>query len=1197
MSKDIRTNFIQQQTSYHITILISILLLTSSKINVGQAQVNVVQQPTTKEQNIINSNKQQAAASAKQLFQEAQTLYRQATAESRKLSLEKAEQALKIWQSLEEKEEEANALNFIGLLYSVGGENKKALSYFESALTIWREKSNNFEQAQNLFLIGSVYLGSDEQETALSYFQKALTLYKAENKLTQVGQTLFIIGIVYDKLNQTKPALDSFRQALDIQRAQNDLPKIVSTLSNIGLTYTKLGETKKAVDVYNQALEIERQRKNLIGESDILAKISILQISLGENQKALATLNRALELRQVVQNQLPQKSQLSNLFNQGLILINLANVHSDLGNYQQALDYSNQAQVLMQKIGDRPKEANVLYLRSTIYNMRGEYKQQLATLNEALALQQAIPDRTGQISTLNSLAGIYRTLGDYKKALNFYNQALEIARQIKAPSTEAETLSRIAQAYRDLGNYTISVNYLNQALKIYEKRDDKYSIAQTLDTIAGVWQAASSYPKALEKYQQALQIWQQQEIPLGQLVSLLGMVRTYESLKDYPSALNSAKQALSLSRGQNKIIGATALGLMGRVYQATGDYQKSLFTAQQGASIFKKLGNKQGLANALINIGKTYNRLQDYQKAINIFNQEIELRQAIGDRFNEAEALYNVAINQRALGNQKAARSQIEKTIAIIEGIRSNVDRQELRASYFATVQKYYEFYIDLLMQLHKKEPSKGYNVLALQASERARARNLVELLNQARVDIRRNVDPKLVERERDLQQQLNATDFRRIQLLKGQYTNKQLEQVKQQIEAFVSDLDEVQAQIRSLSPEYASLTQSNQLDKLTLKLPEIQRQVLDDNTLLLQYSLGEERSYLWAVTKTGITGYEIPKRTDIEAAVNNFNQELRKTELEKIDSQVGIKLSQMLLGSVINQLGQKRLLIVGDGVLQTIPFAALPISENSSQNVPLLVKHEIVTLPSASTIGVLRSKLKGRQVAPKTIAVLADPVFNASDERLKVSQQPDSNNPSESTRFAEQACINVDRLKYSGEEAKDILSFVPENQYLKAVSFDASLATVNNSKLNQYQIVHFATHGCVNNDQPELSGVVLSLLNEKGTDIDGILRLHDIYNLNLSAELVTLSACKTGLGKDVKGEGLIGLTRGFMYAGAKRVVVSLWSVNDRTTADLMQGFYQQMLKNKLHPVAALREAQLEMWKQGKAPYYWAAFTVQGEWR
>ncbi|HEY9633983.1 MAG TPA: CHAT domain-containing protein [Coleofasciculaceae cyanobacterium] len=338
--------------------------------------------------------------------------------------------------------------------------------------------------------------------------------------------------------------------------------------------------------------------------------------------------------------------------------------------------------------------------------------------------------------------------------------------------------------------------------------------------------------------------------------------------------------------------------------------------------------------------------------------------------------------------------------------------------------------------------------------------------------------------------------------------------------------------------------------------------------------------------------------------------------------------------------------------MLQSLPFAALPIPENPKVSVlpaprpeinfransssrlkttetlinsplertlsmsqgfkpladgniytPLLVQNEIVTLPSASTIAVLRDQVKGRKPAPKALAVLADPVFTRKDDRI-LSSQPQQNNTAtqsaNSTRSAlEEACLTLDRLNYTNQEAKQILTLVPTNQQLQAMSFDASRATATSPDLAQYRMVHFATHGCVKKDQPQLSSVVLSLYDKNGAEADGFLRLHDIFNLNLPAELVVLSACETGLGKDVQGEGLIGLTIGFMYAGAKQVAVSLWSVNDTATAELMKKYYQQMLEKGVNSVAALRAAQLEMWKTQawKAPYYWAAFVVQGEWR
>jgi CHAT domain-containing protein len=395
---------------------------------------------------------------------------------------------------------------------------------------------------------------------------------------------------------------------------------------------------------------------------------------------------------------------------------------------------------------------------------------------------------------------------------------------------------------------------------------------------------------------------------------------------------------------------------------------------------------------------------------------------------------------------------------------------------------------------------------------------------------------------------------------------------------------------------------------------------------MLLEYSLGEERSYLWAVTKTSITSYELPKREEIEAAAKQF-YELLNDRGYRLGEQRGLfdvrvvpdrssteavtKLSQMLLEPVAQQLGNKRLLIVSDGALQYLPFAALPVPGTSEVGakafVPLLVNHEIVNLPSASTLGVLRQELSDRKSAPKAIAVLADPIFGTNDPRLQSSSGQASDTLLEKSnlnrraleRSARTANVTFDRLPFTRQEAEQILALVPTTERMQAFDFAANRAIATSPELSQYRIVHFATHGILNSTQPQLSGLVLSLVDEKGTSQNGFLQLRDVFNLNLPAELVVLSACETGLGEDVKGEGLVGLTRGFMYAGSPRVLVSLWSVSDRATAELMATFYKKMLQDGLKPAAALRAAQLEMWqqKQWQAPYYWAAFTLQGDWK
>ncbi|MEA5468645.1 CHAT domain-containing protein [Spirulina sp. 06S082] len=263
----------------------------------------------------------------------------------------------------------------------------------------------------------------------------------------------------------------------------------------------------------------------------------------------------------------------------------------------------------------------------------------------------------------------------------------------------------------------------------------------------------------------------------------------------------------------------------------------------------------------------------------------------------------------------------------------------------------------------------------------------------------------------------------------------------------------------------------------------------------------------------------------------------------------------------------------------------------------PLLANHEIINLSSASSLDAQRSQWEKRSPAPKQIAVLADPIFSPRDPRISGNSPPSAENAqNEMLSLLRSGCQSFDRLPNTKIEAENILKLVPDDQEFLALGFAANRTQALDGSLSQYRMLHFSTHGCIQDD-PLRSGLVFSLYDEKGDAQDGLLRLQDIYNLNLNADLVVLSACQTGIGEEVNGEGVVGLTRGFMYAGAKRVVVSLWNVNDAATANLMTDYYKKMLQEDLDAIAALREAQLQMWKNGEFPYKWAAFTIQGDWQ
>jgi CHAT domain-containing protein len=667
---------------------------------------------------------------------------------------------------------------------------------------------------------------------------------------------------------------------------------------------------------------------------------------------------------------------------------------------------------------------------------------------------------------------------------------------------------------------------------------------------------------------------------------------------------------------------------MGKIHYRLGDSSKALDELNQALHLLRELGDKYAEADVLSNIGWVHVSMNENKSALDFLNEALPLRRTVGDRAGEATTLYGIARAERQQRNFARASERMAEAIHLIESLRTKGASQQLRTSYFASVQEYYEFYVDLLMQMHRLDPAGNYAAQALQISERARNRNLIDLLIEYNVDIRQGVEPMLLEQERALQQQLSAAAERQRQLLSGKHTSEQATAAASEVASLTMQFQQVEARIRETSPRYAALTQP-----APLSTAEIQRQVLDEDTLLLEYALGEKRSFLWAVTPREVNSYELPSRSEIESAIRRvydlLTERNRKVEGETSEqnrartaradrdyAEEAAVLSRMLLGPVANKLGTKRLLVVTQGALQFIPFGVLPsptaLNENSGRKTALITDHEIVSVPSASTLALLRREFRGRKPAPKSVAVLADPVFSIDDERLyaRADRKKRSSIGLEPASDLKRAKVDLEngdvplqqlpRLFLTRWEAGKIISLVPADESLQALDFKASRAIASSPGLAQYRIIHFATHAIIDNVHPELSGIALSQVDERGQPQTGFLRAHEIFNLKLPAELVVLSACRTGLGKDVEGEGLIGMTRGFMYAGTPRVVVSLWAVNDKATSELMVRFYIKMLgPEHLPPAAALREAQIEMSRDERwqSPYYWGAFILQGEWR
>ncbi|MEP6488479.1 CHAT domain-containing tetratricopeptide repeat protein [Microcoleus vaginatus GB2-A3] len=854
------------------------------------------------------------------------------------------------------------------------------------------------------------------------------------------------------------------------------------------------------------------------------------------------------------------------------------------------------------------EEANKLSEQGTVEALKGA----IAKYEEALKLYREAGDISGQASSLSTAGRFYSYLGENQKALECYSQQLLLTRALGSRHREAYALSNLGFVYSDLGEKQKALDYYTQSLPLYRAVGDRRVEASTLTSIGNVYSDLGEKQKALDYYSQSLPLSRAVGDRHWQAITLTSTGNVYSDLGEKQKALEYYSQSLALYR--DLAVGFSGSGWevitltsIGNVYSDLGEKQKALEYYSQSLALYRAVNYRRGEAVTLTSIGNVYSDLGEKQKALEYYSQSLPLSRAVGYRHWEAFTLYNMASAKRDQNNLREALKDIENSLKIIENLRTKIASPELRSSYFSTVQNYYEFYIDLLMQLHKTNPKSGYATKALEASERSRARSLLELLQESNANIREGISADLLQQEKSLQQQLDAIEKQRIEAVSTLNPNAaKIAEIDKQRLVLLEQYEQLQTKIRTASPRYAALTQPQPLTLL-----EIQKQILDENTILLQYSLGKNRSYLWVVTSTGLATYELPKQVDIETAARNFRDALTipiQRDIPQKVAEASANLSQLILQPAAAQLANKRLLIVPDGVLHYTPFPALTIPKTQGQNinVPLIAEHEIITLPSASTLAILRQNYRDRKPPSRTLAILADPVFSPDDERIKGKITQATIEKLEANNLGLNRSLRAsnrqwppERLPFTRQEAQTISSLFSSASSRQIFDFDASRTTAIDGNLANYQIIHFATHGIANNKNPELSGIVMSMVDDKGNLVNGFLRLTDIFNLKLAANLVVLSACQSGMGQNVKGEGMVGLTRGFMYAGAQRVAVSLWSVDDEGTAVLMQKFYQKMVQQKLAPAAALRAAQMEMMqdKKWQSPYYWAAFTLQGEWK
>ena len=986
----------------------------------------------------------------------------------------------------------------------------------------------------------------------------------------------------------------SFQQTCDSATLSNQAKQFRSEWTRVSL--------EQAIANYNQVRRCSQVSGDTKAEALALKAIGDIYIVLSEFEKARDNYVEALSLRKKDTDGGAESDSLADL---AFSLIFLSEK-------EQAREVATRAVTLAQQVKDPIRTARALSVLSTALYFGGDIRGALDPANESLLLVKETKEHEILGQTLLVLGYVNNDLADLDAALSFYTRALAEWRASGNVWGESKTLASIGLVQTLLGDRDAALEALRATLPILERTGDRMSQGVAFNNIAYVYQTVGELDASLGYYLKALRIYQEIKFKVGEAVTLQYCADIYAFTGNMKSAVEYYDQSMTLSRAiQNTYLQAEGLNGLGSIHFKLGDRQTALDFFQRSLAEFRKANHWRGQSSALNNTGYYYEMTGNNLKARENYREALVFARSAQDHDGAAAILYNLARVEATLGFQDEARAHIEESLKLDEASRAKVASPDLRVSYFASIHEHYEFYIDLLMQLHKSHPRDGFDIKALQASEKARARSLLELLSQTNVDFKKVASPDLLNRERTLRAQLGA------EYLKSANDKKQATAL-QKLEI---EYEEVKNLIRIADERYALIALP-----ATVRLDEVQRQLLDADTAILEYSLGEKRSYLWVITRDDMRSYELPARSTIESLAINLINSLKQlvpdasprnrgTGLTDPDTRYwthSAKLSALIFADALRGLTATRLIIVGDGALQSVPFAALtkPGSKEEISPRTLLADYELIELPSISVLSVFRGQIAKRDRAPQSVAVFADPVFESNDPRITQSKTRNPRRKDSTPNLAgTDTSANVrrslrdtsfengiGRLVFSRQEAQAILSTVPNS--LVALDFRANRNTVLSSQLSQFRIIHFATHGVLNTKHPELSGILLSMVDETGRPQDGFVQLGDIYKLNLRAELIVLSACETSLGKAIVGEGRIGLIRGFMYAGAKSVIGSLWKVDDSATAALMGEFYKEMFTNHKRPAAALRAAQISIsnQKRWRSPYYWAGFVLQGEW-
>ena len=1100
-----------------------------------------------------------------------------------------------------------------------------------SVWKVWRETSA-FDDLANALVAAK----TEEERTALLAQEKELMTAELVSVISAKGDRY------YQQRNYPQ-ALAVYRLAQGIAEQIGHKAGIAAALGNIGVVYNSQGKHAQAIEFYQKAQTMFEALRDKTRSAAVLFNIGICHYQQGRYSQALEFYKKSLTLYEELEDKAGMANTLSNM---GII-------HNSQSNYVQARECYQKSLTLYEELGNKARAAVVLLNLGVVHSDQGNYAQAIECYQKSRTMKEVIGDKAGMAIALINIGVVHKEQGNNDLALEFYQKGLKLAEEVDHKAWIANALTHIGNVHVAQGNYGLGLEFYQKNLTLNEASRNKVEIAKTLNNMGVVHLLQGNYDLALEYFQKSLALSETMEDKHAIATTLGNIGSVYKMQRNYDLALEFLQKSLAIHETQGNKVGiAQALGSIGNIREAQRDYAQALECYQKSLAISQMLEDRAGIAMTLGNMAVIHKLQGNYALALEFADRAAVIARQIGERETLWRARNNAGDAHRALNQPIEARQAFVEAVAIIESLRTHVagGEQAQQRSFENKVRPYHAM-VELLIAENKVSDALTY-------AERAKARVLLDVLQSGRGYAASLITKAMTETERERERALNNTlvslntQISREKMRKQPDEvrladlNKQLEKTRLDYEAFQTSLYAVHPELKAQRGEAKPLT----LDEAHSLLP-------DAKTALLQFVVTEEKTYLFALTHAKGPGFRgqgskvsqpstlnpqpltlkvYPldiKRSDLAKRIEEFRKEVS-------DPNRGLKSARSLYDQLLEpakaQLqGKTTLVIVPDGPLWDLPFQALQVKENRY----LLEDCALVYAPSLTVLREMtKLRVKGLGLRVKGTTTGQPSTLNPQPSTLGALLA--FGNPS----FGKQTVERVQLVKRDADlkplpeaerEVKTLAQLYAGRSKVY-IGADACEDRVK-AEAGQYQVLHFATHGILNNASPMYSHLLLAQSESQRANEsmsqrnsgslthlpidpltqveDGLLEAWELMKLDLKADLTVLSACQTARGRVANGEGVIGLTWALFVAGCPTTVVSQWEVDSASTSQLMVEFHKRLklavnseqsavsrrARNPfpLTKAESLRQAALKLLRSSeyRHPFYWAGFVVVGDGR